>query len=44
MFPFHTWLPDAHVEAPTPVSVILAGVLLMGLAAASTIGMQSVMI
>jgi len=28
MFPFHTWLPDAHVEAPTPVSVILAGVLL----------------
>ncbi len=28
MFPFHTWLPDAHVEAPTPVSMILAGVLL----------------
>ncbi|MBF0121819.1 MAG: NADH-quinone oxidoreductase subunit M [Candidatus Omnitrophica bacterium] len=28
VFPFHTWLPDAHVEAPTPVSVILAGVLL----------------
>jgi NADH-quinone oxidoreductase subunit M len=28
MFPFHTWLPDAHVEAPTPVSVILAGILL----------------
>ena len=28
MFPFHTWLPDAHVEAPTAVSVILAGVLL----------------
>jgi len=28
MFPFHTWLPDAHVEAPTPISVILAGVLL----------------
>src|SRR5512132_3677146 len=28
MFPFHTWLPDAHVEAPTPGSVILAGVLL----------------
>ena len=28
MVPFHTWLPDAHVEAPTPVSVILAGVLL----------------
>ncbi len=26
--PFHTWLPDAHVEAPTPVSVVLAGVLL----------------
>jgi NADH-quinone oxidoreductase subunit M len=26
--PFHTWLPDAHVDAPTPVSVILAGVLL----------------
>jgi NADH-quinone oxidoreductase subunit M len=26
--PFHTWLPDAHVEAPTAVSVILAGVLL----------------
>lgn len=32
MFPFHTWLPDAHVEAPTGGSVILAGVLLkMGL-------------
>jgi NADH-quinone oxidoreductase subunit M len=28
VFPFHTWLPDAHVEAPTPISVILAGVLL----------------
>jgi NADH-quinone oxidoreductase subunit M len=28
MFPFHTWLPDAHVEAPTPISMILAGVLL----------------
>ncbi len=28
MFPLHTWLPDAHVEAPTPGSVILAGVLL----------------
>jgi NADH-quinone oxidoreductase subunit M len=28
LFPFHTWLPDAHVEAPTPISVILAGVLL----------------
>ena len=27
MFPFHTWLPDAHVEAPTAISVILAGVL-----------------
>ncbi len=26
--PFHTWLPDAHVEAPTPISVILAGLLL----------------
>src|SRR5207237_2582022 len=32
MFPFHTWLPDAHVEAPTGGSVVLAGVLLkMGL-------------
>lgn len=28
IFPLHTWLPDAHVEAPTPGSVILAGVLL----------------
>ena len=28
VFPFHTWLPDAHVEAPTPISMILAGVLL----------------
>ncbi len=28
LVPFHTWLPDAHVEAPTPISVILAGVLL----------------
>jgi NADH-quinone oxidoreductase subunit M len=28
VFPFHTWLPDAHVEAPTPGSVILAGVML----------------
>jgi len=28
MFPFHTWLPDAHVEAPTAISVILAGILL----------------
>jgi NADH-quinone oxidoreductase subunit M len=27
-FPVHTWLPDAHVEAPTPISMILAGVLL----------------
>lgn len=27
-FPFHTWLPDAHVEAPTPLSVVLAGILL----------------
>lgn len=27
-FPFHTWLPDAHVEAPTPISMLLAGVLL----------------
>jgi len=27
-FPFHTWLPDAHVEAPTPVSMILAALLL----------------
>jgi NADH-quinone oxidoreductase subunit M len=27
-FPFHTWLPDAHVQAPTPISMILAGVLL----------------
>ncbi len=26
--PFHTWLPDAHVEAPTPASILLAGVLL----------------
>lgn len=26
--PFHTWLPDAHVQAPTPVSIILAGILL----------------
>ncbi len=29
LFPFHTWLPDAHVEAPTAGSVILAGVLLI---------------
>src|SRR5437868_14355084 len=28
LFPLHTWLPDAHVEAPTAGSVILAGVLL----------------
>ncbi len=28
IFPFHTWLPDAHVEAPTAISVVLAGVLL----------------
>ncbi|MBN1944270.1 MAG: NADH-quinone oxidoreductase subunit M [Bradymonadales bacterium] len=28
MFPLHTWLPDAHVDAPTPISVILAGLLL----------------
>ncbi|MEO2000478.1 MAG: NADH-quinone oxidoreductase subunit M, partial [Pirellulales bacterium] len=28
VFPVHTWLPDAHVEAPTPISMILAGVLL----------------
>ena len=28
VFPFHTWLPDAHVDAPTPISMILAGVLL----------------
>lgn len=27
-FPFHTWLPDAHVEAPTPASMLLAGILL----------------
>ena len=27
-FPFHTWLPDAHVEAPAPISIMLAGVLL----------------
>lgn len=27
-FPFHTWLPDAHVQAPAPISVLLAGVLL----------------
>src|SRR5437899_8862937 len=28
IFPLHTWLPDAHVEAPAPVSVLLAGLLL----------------
>ncbi|OGW88877.1 MAG: oxidoreductase [Omnitrophica bacterium RIFCSPLOWO2_01_FULL_50_24] len=28
IWPFHTWLPDAHVEAPTPISVILAAILL----------------
>lgn len=28
IFPLHTWLPDAHVEAPTPISIILAGILL----------------
>ena len=28
VFPFHTWLPDAHTDAPTAVSVILAGTLL----------------
>lgn len=28
MWPFHTWLPDAHVEAPTPGSMVLAGILL----------------
>jgi NADH-quinone oxidoreductase subunit M len=28
VFPFHTWLPDAHVEAPTPISMLLAGILL----------------
>jgi NADH-quinone oxidoreductase subunit M len=28
MVPFHTWLPDAHVEAPTSISVVLAGILL----------------
>lgn len=27
-FPFHTWLPDAHVEAPTPISIVLAAILL----------------
>ncbi|MFX0168333.1 MAG: NuoM family protein [Candidatus Hodarchaeota archaeon] len=28
VIPFHTWLPDAHVEAPSPISVLLAGVML----------------
>src|SRR5437660_10292431 len=28
IFPLHTWLPDAHVEAPAPVSVLLAGLML----------------
>ncbi|GIK52801.1 MAG: hypothetical protein BroJett014_17740 [Planctomycetota bacterium] len=28
VWPFHTWLPDAHVEAPTPISMLLAGILL----------------
>ncbi len=28
IFPFHTWLPDAHVEASTPISILLAGILL----------------
>jgi NADH-quinone oxidoreductase subunit M len=28
VFPFHTWLPDAHVQAPSPISVVLAGILL----------------
>lgn len=41
--PFHTWLPDAHVEAPTAVSVLLAGVLLkMGTYAFVRIGLQVV--
>jgi NADH-quinone oxidoreductase subunit M len=38
MFPFHTWLPDAHTEAPTAGSVILAGVLLKMAAAAGGSG------
>ncbi|MEM0079393.1 MAG: NADH-quinone oxidoreductase subunit M [Nitrososphaerota archaeon] len=28
IFPFHTWLPDAHAEAPTPISVLLSGVMI----------------
>ncbi len=41
--PFHTWLPDAHVEAPTAASVLLAGVLLkMGTYAFVRIGLQVV--
>lgn len=28
LFPFHTWLPDAHAEAPTPISVLLSGVMI----------------
>ncbi len=41
--PFHTWLPDAHVEAPTAVSVLLAGVLLkMGTYAFVRVGLQVV--
>jgi len=41
MVPFHTWLPDAHVEAPTAASVLLAGVLLkMGTYAFVRIGLQ----
>ncbi|GIX05883.1 MAG: oxidoreductase [Candidatus Poribacteria bacterium] len=41
IFPFHTWLPDAHVEAPTPISVILAGILLkMGTYGLARINLQ----
>jgi NADH-quinone oxidoreductase subunit M len=41
MFPFHTWLPDAHVQAPTAASVLLAGVLLkMGTYGFIRIGLQ----